>query len=256
MLGGARPLSGRVHGIMERLAHRYPINPILRQSAAGRWPDWTMFSQITSMFLVALCRATPSHVRRARGGGRRARMSKVVDKWGSGEDEVSVAPGASMRGSVGESALTAMYDPIAAVHTRATPQTQVRELIGAPRRRARERETGRTAGAVEDEDEVEHRAAPRMLRRERRLRSSSSRERWLSGGRVDAAERGEHLCVHGGRVRGVAASASSAQSRTKRGRRSDVDGERTRDAHSSSKHAITRGSRLKRAACCTDSRPT
>lgn len=57
-----------------------------------------MFSQMTSMFLVALCRATPSHVRRARGAGRRARVSKVVDKWGSGEDEVSVAPGASMRG--------------------------------------------------------------------------------------------------------------------------------------------------------------
>lgn len=147
-----------------------------------------------------------------------------------------------------------MYDPIAAVHTRATPPTQVCELIGASRRRARKRETGRTAGAVEDEDEIEHRAAPRMLRRERRLRSSSSRERWLAGGRVDAAERGEHLCVHGGRVRGVAVSASSAQSRTKRERRSEVNGERTRDAHSSSKHAITReiGSNERRVAPTVD----
>lgn len=31
------------------------MRPILRQSALGKLPEWTMFSQMSSMFLVALC---------------------------------------------------------------------------------------------------------------------------------------------------------------------------------------------------------
>jgi hypothetical protein len=59
-----------------KIAHRYAINPILKHSALGKLPLCTMFSQMSSMFFVALCGVVEFVVR--------------IEKRESGEKKVSL----------------------------------------------------------------------------------------------------------------------------------------------------------------------
>lgn len=63
-------------------AHRYATSPIRRQSALGKLPEWTMFSQMSSMFLVALCLCRTRVRQRAAMGGRRVGIREGArDGW-------------------------------------------------------------------------------------------------------------------------------------------------------------------------------